>query len=374
MIRYPWFMLSVLLLAGCYSKSADTDFQAVWPDAIFDAASVDAGSDQAPDQGSASDVVQPDGPDVDLGPATWKVAQSPVEGNVDLHAVECSSGHVFIAGDSGTLLHRPAEAGQGAGFVKQTVSTQANLFTVSFADLSYGVTAGMSFQIWETLDRGTTWAPALQCSAYMFDVFYAMHLHSNAAGFGVGVASNNAGGGYKYYNNSGFPNPGSWVCPSTTYPNEVFHDVFRIGAKGWIVGATAGKIYFSEDQGVSWTPIPAGTNQILRGVTFAGAQLGVAVGNQGTIVRSQDGAGQVWAPVSSPVNADLWGVFFFDDQLGWAVGEGGTILHSSDGGGTWQRQSSGTSVRLEGVCFTSASEGWAAGQQGTLLYTTSGGN
>jgi photosystem II stability/assembly factor-like uncharacterized protein len=375
MAQYTCLALSFLLLAACSSKSTEPDFQAVWPDALFDTATGEGGSDQAP----APDVVQPDGPDVDLPdasplPGTWAAAQSPVGSSIDLHAVVCAEGQVFIAGDSGNMLHRPAGAAEGKGFVKQTVPTQADLFTVTFADLSYGVTAGMSSTIWHTLDGGTTWEVAGQCGVTVFDIFYALHLHSNTAGFAAGVAADNAGAAYKRYNNASFPDYISWVCPDTTYPGEVFHDVFRIGAKGWIVGATAGKVYYSEDQGYNWNTTSSDTNQILRGLTFAGAQLGVAVGHQGTIVRSQDGAGQVWASVSSPVNADLWDVFFHNDQLGWAVGEGGTILHTSDGGGTWQQQGSGTGARLEGVCFTSATEGWAVGQQGTILYTTSGGS
>jgi photosystem II stability/assembly factor-like uncharacterized protein len=283
---------------------------------------------------------------------------------VDLHAVACVQGEVFAVGDKGTILHH---APGSAGFQSQSSSISTDLYTVSFADLTYGVVAGKHPTIWETRNLGQTWSVAPQCSAFVFEVFNSLHLHAANEGFGAGVAMNNQGAGYKYYSGS------SWVCPSTTYPGEVFHDVFRLADSGWIVGATGGKIYRTEDQGMTWPTVSAGTSQTLRGIHRTGSGALVAVGEGGTIVRSTDGGGKIWAAVTSPVTSALRDVHFQGDA-GWAVGESGVVLHSKDGGQSWQAQVSPTTSRLEGVCFTSALDGWAVGAGGALLQTTSGGS
>jgi len=361
--------LGLVLVAACSSSSA-TDSGAVWPDLILDAPQQDALSD--PDLGPdlfAPDV-GPDGPAVDVPPSmSWQNTQ--VVGNPNLHAVAClSGGHVFVAGASGTLLHRGPTSPPGIVFTKQQVgapATATDLHTVTFADPTYGVTAGKSWEIWETKDLGQTWATAPQCSAFVFDTFYSLHLDSATTGFGAGIAVNNQGAGFKYYTGT------SWICNLTPYPGEVFYDVFRLGKNGWVVGQTGGKIYRTEDDGTSLTPISVTPSETLRALHFQSPNLGLAVGDKGTILRSTDGDGKVWAAVSSGVTADLYGVTMVDASTGWAVGAGGMLLLTTDGGQSWTPEPSGVGARLEAICFTSAQEGWAVGQAGTVIHTKTGG-
>jgi photosystem II stability/assembly factor-like uncharacterized protein len=396
------FLIAVGLPA-CSERDVTKDTGGpVWPDAFLESSVGDAAVDL---EGVDAPVV-PDSATTDgdaLPPVSWtQVSISPAV-NEDLHAVAClKSGDVYIAGNGGTVLFR---AKGGTGFTKQNVQTQSDLYTVSIAEspMLYGVVAGKDFQIWETrgpsiqppkscqsdadcLDYSTctkdvcdpntltcdnTWPPgcwsvAPQCSAYIFDTFYALHLFGVDKGFGAGIAINNAGGGTKYF--SGL----SWVCTAPTYPGEIFYDVYRLGDFGWVAGDTKGKIYRTEDMGTTWSPVNAGTTEVLRGIHVPAPGLGVAVGEKGTIVRSTDGAGKVWSTVPSGVTADLWDVFFLDASTGWAVGGAGTMISTIDGGKSWQARSSGTSVRLEAICFTSATKGWAVGEQGTVLTTVGG--
>ena len=90
--------------------------------------------------------------------------------------------------------------------------------------------------------------------------------------------------------------------------------------------------------------------------------------------------GPTGAPISGTV-PPLHGVFFRDDSLGWAVGDDGTILATEDGGRSWQQQDSGTHNPLYGVAFVSDTDGWAVGETvqdgsvtgGLLLKTLDGG-
>ncbi len=42
-----------------------------------------------------------------------------------------------------------------------------------------------------------------------------------------------------------------------------------------------------------------------------------------------------WDVQKSGVNDDLWGVSFVNRQVGYAVGEANTLLKTTDGGNTW---------------------------------------
>jgi photosystem II stability/assembly factor-like uncharacterized protein len=350
---------------GCTDRAASDDGGGVWPDLALDSKATDL----APtDRGV--DVSLPDGSGRDAALEPWQSVK--VHQNPDLHAVAClASGDVFVAGDQGTLLHRGPGSPPGIVFTKQQVgdpTTTNDLYTVSFADAAYGAAAGKGWEIWETKDLGQTWAMAPQCSAFLFDAFHALHLDTSTSGFGAGIANNGQGGGYKYY--GGY----SWVCGPTPYAGEAFYDVVRLGKSGWIVGKTGGKIYATEDEGMAWTPVSAGTTATLHAVHFQSAALGLAVGEGGVIVRSTDGAGKVWSSVTSGVSTDLHDVTMVDATTGWAVGEGGTLLVTKDGGQSWSQQLSGVTERLEGVCFTSAKDGWVVGQAGVVLHTETGGS
>ena len=363
--------LGLLVLAGCSDRATKADSGAKWPDIGRKDQAVTPDQAPAPDQRADLHMppdhapIKPDLPP----PPRWK---KDLSAKVDLHAVACFKGHVYAVGKSGTILHRgPTDT----GFTNQTASTTAELFTVSFGEDSkgqtYGVTAGKDYNIWQTMDLGKTWGQAPQCSAYVFDTFYSLHLHDYDRGLGAGVAVQNQGGGAKYYDGAVSY---SWVCASPTYKGEAFYDVFSRDKLGWMVGDTKGKVYYTTDGGVTWAAEKISFTYALRGLDFPAPAVGVAVGEFGGILRSTVGKGRVWTKVTAPTTAHLWDVSFYNAKLGWAVGDKGTILHTKDGGAVWKLQPTGVTDRLESVCFTSATDGWAVGAGGVMLHTTTGGS
>src|SRR5262249_36885838 len=72
------------------------------------------------------------------------------------------------------------------------------------------------------------------------------------------------------------------------------------------------------------------------------------------------------SPSSPPLSSvNLHGVHFISTDQGWAVGDNGTILHTNDGGRSWDLQSSGRSSELHSIYFTNDQHGWVVGWDGT---------
>ena len=122
-----------------------------------------------------------------------------------------------------------------------------------------------------------------------------------------------------------------------------------------------------------WTPITSsGTTQDLGGIDCVTADICVAVGSNGAIVRTTDK--KTWAAVTSPVATDIVSIDFYSSTVGVAVGASGVLLRSTDSGATWTQVSSGvTTEYLYAVKMGSSTTGWAAGEDGKMLKTTDGG-
>jgi photosystem II stability/assembly factor-like uncharacterized protein len=88
---------------------------------------------------------------------------------------------------------------------------------------------------------------------------------------------------------------------------------------------------------------PLATESLLLDMTTAGERIAVA-GEHGIILYSDD-AGNSWQQARVPTIQMLTGIYFVDDNLGWAVGHDGLILVSEDGAATWRVQRDGLSVQ-----------------------------
>ncbi|WP_051278008.1 YCF48-related protein [Solimonas flava] len=84
-------------------------------------------------------------------------------------------------------------------------------------------------------------------------------------------------------------------------------------------------------------------NAVTLAVATAGSRL-VAVGEQGTVLLSDDN-GNSWKQADAvPVSVALTGVQFVSPDEGWIIGHGGVVLHTADAGKTWQRQLDGRRI------------------------------
>jgi len=128
--------------------------------------------------------------------------------------------------------------------------------------------------------------------------------------------------------------------------------------------------------GWEWrNPLPQGNS--LQDVCLLDENVGFAVGDGGTIIRSVDG-GLTWSLVRWSREGGLYSVWFGDGSTGVAVGfgpegTGGLILRSTDGGATWQDVPTPIVPWLLCVHFADASAGAAVGWGGIVLWTMDGG-
>jgi photosystem II stability/assembly factor-like uncharacterized protein len=98
----------------------------------------------------------------------------------------------------------------------------------------------------------------------------------------------------------------------------------------------------------------------------------ITVGDRGQILASNDGL--KWAQVAVPVRSMLTALSFVDDQTGWAVGDDATIVKTEDGGKTWMMQNfePEKETAFLSVIASDAHHVIAVGAVG-LVYSTSDG-
>ncbi len=94
------------------------------------------------------------------------------------------------------------------------------------------------------------------------------------------------------------------------------------------------------------------------------------VGPDGLIQRQ--GAEDKWFTVPSGVSADLYAIGFSSHEVGWAVGQDGTVLRSANGGESWGRVTSPTDEDLVRVRATSAESAEVTTRGGVVFATTDG--
>jgi photosystem II stability/assembly factor-like uncharacterized protein len=129
-----------------------------------------------------------------------------------------------------------------------------------------------------------------------------------------------------------------------------------------------------------WMPQNSGTTKNLNSVYFQDANIGYAVGNFGTILKTIDG-GASWDSLASGTPAFLKSVYFTDTIIGYAVGNN-VILKTINGGTNWSESVFDPYLYLNSVFFPDANIGYAVGTyhdpkmmyvSGYILKTTDGG-
>ncbi len=122
-------------------------------------------------------------------------------------------------------------------------------------------------------------------------------------------------------------------------PQSLLLDGDLAGSRLVVVGER-GHILVSDDRGLSWTQIRTPVNVMLTALDMLDANLGIATGHDGIILRTEDG-GNSWeiehqAPQEERPLLDVW---FSDPSWGIAIGAYGYFVETHDGGKTWTTRS-----------------------------------
>ena len=164
----------------------------------------------------------------------------------------------------------------------------------------------------------------------------------------------------------------NWVDQNSNTTQTLLGVYFIDEDRGWITGNN-GTILKTNNGGGTWERVTLNTaGNDLYEVVFYGEDHGWMVGSAGSIWYTQDG-GNTWDQSMNGIVQNLYDVDFANENIGWAVGVTGKIFKTTNGGQDWTEQSSGTNMDLYSVRFLNSMVGWASGDNGTILRTRDGG-
>ncbi|KQC08533.1 MAG: hypothetical protein APR54_04510 [Candidatus Cloacimonas sp. SDB] len=132
-------------------------------------------------------------------------------------------------------------------------------------------------------------------------------------------------------------------------------------------------VFFSSSAQIIWEMQDSGTIHNLNSVDFFNAETGMAVGDEGTILRTEDG-GETWLLSESGTTADLYSVCFFNENEAVAVGASATLIRTENGGMNWSPITViGLNYDMFSVFIHPEGNGIAGGAAQTILSTDDGG-
>ncbi len=133
-------------------------------------------------------------------------------------------------------------------------------------------------------------------------------------------------------------------------------------------------ILHAHTQCLNWqNKYPPTSNHTFNSVTFINANIGLAVGEYGTIVITND-AGNNWSIIPVSISTNLNCIKFINDTIGFIVGDDGLILRTINGGYNWSQINSGTNGNLKSIFFPNSNSGYICGSIGILKSSDSGVN
>jgi Photosynthesis system II assembly factor YCF48 len=120
----------------------------------------------------------------------------------------------------------------------------------------------------------------------------------------------------------------------TSSPGMTTRDGVTVPASLWRVGRH-GLIEHQNAQG-EWETKPSGVAVDLSDITFPSHEVGWAVGQDGTVLRSAN-AGKSWGRVTSPTDEDLVRVHATSAESAQVTTRSGAVFATTDGAATWTR-------------------------------------
>lgn len=107
-----------------------------------------------------------------------------------------------------------------------------------------------------------------------------------------------------------------------------------------------------------WTSLYTGTTKHLYRINFPTNQTGYAVGENSTIIKTNDG-GANWTVLMSGTTNALKDIFCTSDTTYYTVGNGSTFLKTTNGANTWSTRNSGSNNYYTKVAFFTYTTGIA---------------
>jgi len=130
---------------------------------------------------------------------------------------------------------------------------------------------------------------------------------------------------------------------------------------------------FCFNANAQWELQYTGYVNTLHGVTFeSNSGVGLAVGEQGRILKTDDG-GYFWWSVNLTIGTFFKPVKYTNSTTLFTGGYLGYMARSTNGGDSWSQVTSPTTMQINGISFVDANTGFITGYSGLLMKTVNGG-
>ncbi len=218
-------------------------------------------------------------------------------------------GHILLSDD------------HGKSWRQANVPTRATLTGVYFNNNRLGWAVGHDAVILRTQDGGENWSRvyyAPEEERPLLDVLFL----DEKTGFAVG-----AYGLFLVSKDSGL----SWV-PKPVSEDDFHFNQICVSRDGTLfMAAEAGRIYASEDNGITWQELPSPYRGSFFGILPLKKETLLVYGLRGNLFRSQD-SGKSWVKVPMPTKSMLTDGLALANGSVVVVGLSGTVLISDDRG------------------------------------------
>ena len=252
---------------------------------------------------------------------------------------------LVAAGERGHILH---SENAGLSWTQAPVPASANLTALCFADEKNGWAVGHVETILRTRDGGDSWdlvhfEPANPQP--LLDVACGDAGRGAAVGaYGVVYLTTDGGAVWSQVPFEPEPVPGAARADEAADDMEAevdlgfeFHlNAISRGPPGRMyLGAEAGRLFRSDDDGAHWRELPSPYDGSFHGVIALDGDVVLAFGLRGNLFRSEDG-GATWVAIPTGTTALLAAGARVDDSTVVVAGTAGVILVSRDGGRSFE--------------------------------------
>lgn len=253
---------------------------------------------------------------------TWKTITSLP--SVDFRSVtQTSALDVFIFGDQNLK-----SSDGGVMWEKMDLNVDSPVIESHFINETTGfaLSSFPTTRVLKTIDKGNSWAQ-LTLEGTISLSYNKIYFYNENIGFIMGRGSaihKTTDGG-----NTWIQIPMDIESYSSIESIHFFNE-----QQGLAVSGIVSKILQTNDGGLTWSTVEEFPSPTwIRHMTFVNNQIGIAVGQNGFMIRTEDG-GNTWTEVKTGYSGNLLSLKFLSEQHGYAVGFE-RILETQDGGLTW---------------------------------------
>ncbi|MBI3123916.1 MAG: T9SS type A sorting domain-containing protein [Ignavibacteriales bacterium] len=230
-------------------------------------------------------------------------------------------------------------------------------YSICFVSKDVGFVCGYYGYILKTTDGGVTWEKKNSKTINTLNKIYFVNANLGFAVGKEGTVTKTTDGG------------NTWKGITIDLTSELKSFFFLDENTGWTVSSN-GKIFNTTDGGTIWNEQFSNSMTKFSCVWFTDKNSGIAFGS-GAFVTN-DG-GKTWSQVN--LIRSIRSVDISKSKLGFAVGERGTIEKTEDGGTTWKTLLNDNWNALRSIFFINKNIGWVGSSfPGGIYKTTNGGS